>query len=418
MMHGKERFLIIRYLLLPLFALSGHLMLPPGLTTSHSHELTLEKLLQGDPTQARLLESFGALVEGPASPGPLIGREVVIAAIYPELQKSRYWTDNLYALAARLEERGVRHRLLRYPSRPQEVDLQLAQLQEALTQDPDYLLFHLDSPRHVHAAEWLLSRQRPAVLLQNVTSLPLDWRDGPRPLLSTGFDHQIGTGMLARQILSFFPEDKVHYAVLTPKPGYLSLVRGDYFVGVARSLGYSGPVDRYYLRTDAEQARKAALELVRRHPDLSFIYAATTDLALGASQALVELGRCGDVMVNGWGGGESELAAILDGRLDMTVMRMNDDAGVAQAEAIWLDLTGRRDQVPLLWSGRFHLVDRYTSTQEIEHLRSRAFRYSRDLPASFLNEAESTPLIAVEEGSQPQPEAISGSGSRPGKEQP
>lgn len=413
-----KRFLIVsRHIFLVLFVISGHLLVIPEVTISQAHDLTLEKLVRGDPAQGRLLASFSAMVEGPALPGPVPDREVVIAAIYPELQESQYWTSNLYALAARLAERGIRHRLLRYPSTPQDVDFQLTQIREALTQDPDYLLFHLDSPRHVHAVEWLLSRQRPAILLQNVTSLPLSWREGPRPLISTGFDHQTGTAMLARHLLSFPTRDTVRYAMLTPKPGHLSQVRGDHFVAVATASGYPAPVERYYLLTDVELARKAALELVRHHPELSFIYAATTDLALGAAQAVAELGRCGGIMVNGWGGGENELAAVLDARLDVTVMRMNDDAGVAQAEAIWLDLTGRRDQIPLLWSGRLQLVDTDMDAMEIESLRSRAFRYSKDLPATgYLHGVDSTSPSGVAGGSHWQTGPIPGFDSRPGED--
>ena len=43
-------------------------------------------------------------------------------------------------------------------------------------------------------------------------------------------------------------------------------------------------------------------------------------------------------LINGWGGGSAELEAIERGDLDVTVMRMNDDTGIAMAEAIKWDL--------------------------------------------------------------------------------
>lgn len=74
------------------------------------------------------------------------------------------------------------------------------------------------------------------------------------------------------------------------------------------------------------------------------------------------------------GGGSAELEALQDGRLAVTVMRMNDDTGIAMAEAIKRDLAGL--PVPLVYSGEFELVTQNTTTEHIERLKQRAFRYS------------------------------------------
>ncbi len=58
-------------------------------------------------------------------------------------------------------------------------------------------------------------------------------------------------------------------------------------------------------------------------------------------------------------------------------MRMNDDNGVAMAEAIALDLQGRSGDVPLVFSGAFELVTADHDRSRIEALKRRAFRYSR-----------------------------------------
>lgn len=99
----------------------------------------------------------------------------------------------------------------------------------------------------------------------------------------------------------------------------------------------------------------------------------STDVALGAVDALKELGR-DDVMINGWGGGSAELEALSKGELDVTVMRMNDDTGIAMAEAIKWDLEGK--PVPTVYSGDFEVVTKSDSPERIEALRKRAFRYS------------------------------------------
>lgn len=338
--------------------------------------LSVEDLRRQSPDEAGRMDAFARIVQGAGSATAETVNEIVIAVIFPEEQQSQYWRRNIEALAARLQERGVRHRLERFSSAPHEVDLQLRQVRDALALDPDYLLFHLDSPRHVHIVDWLLGRERPVVLLQNVTSLPSRWKAGPRPLLCSGFDHQIGTDMLAGYFQRRFARKIPKYAMITTEPGYLSVVRGDHFVTRLVEQGMGRPIDRYHVPISFEQGYAAGLELVLRHGDLDFIYAAATDLALGAAKALGDKGLQHSVVINGWGGGASELEALQAGRLGVTVMRMNDDAGVAQADAIWLHLSGRGAEVPMLWSGQFALVEAGAEKSEIDGLQRRAFRYS------------------------------------------
>jgi autoinducer 2-binding protein LuxP len=115
------------------------------------------------------------------------------------------------------------------------------------------------------------------------------------------------------------------------------------------------------------------MRAVENDSDIRFIYACSTDVALGAADALKQLNRQ-DIQLNGWGGGTAELEAIANGDLDVTVMRMNDDTGIAMAEAIKWDLEGK--QVPQVFSGDFELVTSDDSPAVIDKLKQRAFRYS------------------------------------------
>ncbi len=133
-------------------------------------------------------------------------------------------------------------------------------------------------------------------------------------------------------------------------------------------------MSQYYTRSGRKSAQIAALDALARNPQLNFIYACATDVALGALDALREKGRLQDVRVNGWGGGAAELASIRAGEMDLTVMRINDDNGIAMAEAIKNDLDGVA--VPQVYSGRFAIVTRDTPAQRVEQLRRQAFRYS------------------------------------------
>ena len=81
-------------------------------------------------------------------------------------------------------------------------------------------------------------------------------------------------------------------------------------------------------------------------------------------------------MVNGWGGGSAELAALARGELEVTVMRMNDDNGIAMAEAIRLQLLGRDNEIPTVFSGDLALISSTTSAEDIRTLMEHAFRYS------------------------------------------
>ena len=55
-------------------------------------------------------------------------------------------------------------------------------------------------------------------------------------------------------------------------------------------------------------------------------------------------------------------------------MRMNDDTGVAMAEAIKWDMEGKT--VPIVYSGNFEIVTSEISKSKIEQLEKQAFRYS------------------------------------------
>ena len=58
------------------------------------------------------------------------------------------------------------------------------------------------------------------------------------------------------------------------------------------------------------------------------------------------------------------------------IMRINDDNGVAMAEAIKYDLEGKTNQVPTVYSGNFVLIEKGIDLSELRKLRSKAFRYS------------------------------------------
>jgi autoinducer 2-binding protein LuxP len=188
-----------------------------------------------------------------------------------------------------------------------------------------------------------------------------------------GFDHVKGSLLLADYFKQRFAGDQTKYSVLYFSEGYVSDARGGTFIEQMDAQKSFNLATSYYTKANRESGREATLNAMQQHPDVDFIYACATDVALGATDALREIGKT-DVIVNGWGGGSAELDAIQRGDLDVTVMRMNDDTGVAMAEAIKWDL--EQKPVPQVYSGSFELVTSEDSTQRIDELKSRAFRYS------------------------------------------
>ncbi|UTW13860.1 substrate-binding domain-containing protein [Marinobacterium rhizophilum] len=351
-------------LLMPLHAFSGEDYTP------------LDDYLQQHPEQTALMAQFADVVSGPAvaltQPQT---RPVRIAIIYPAFQVSDYWRLSIKAFEARLKELNIRYELQVHLSSLDEDPAVLAtQLQESLDREPDYLVFTLGALIHRQLIETILAHKKTRLIVQNVTTPLQDWSAHP-PFLYVGFDHQAGTRLLAGKMLTGSTRPQ-QYAMLYSSHGYISQLRGDTFIRLGNNSQEVRLLGSYYTDNDRDLARAATLQELDRHPDLNMLYACSTDIALAAIEALRLRGKLDQVLLNGWGGGEDELEAIRRGDLDLTVMRMNDDNGVAMAEAIKAELEQRTDQVPQVFSGEMVLVTKDTPEAELQALTVKAFRYS------------------------------------------
>ncbi|WP_434341003.1 substrate-binding domain-containing protein [Motilimonas cestriensis] len=212
------------------------------------------------------------------------------------------------------------------------------------------------------------------LILQNITTPVLQWQDTP-PFLYVGFDHARGSQTLS-QYFKEKTQSQGDYGVVLWSPGVISETRGQSFIDDITQTSSLRMVQSYYTQASRQSAYRSAINILTQHPQVKFIYACATDLALGVLDAIREKGLADKVMVNGWGGGEQELTALQQGKLDVTIMRMNDDNGVAMTEAIKLDIAGKSAMVPQVYSGDFALVTKKTSQQELDKLKAIAFRYS------------------------------------------
>ncbi|SDG96840.1 substrate-binding domain-containing protein [Roseospirillum parvum] len=337
----------------------------------------LEHYLGLEPGRRAISEGFAAQVAADTPPvvAALPPSPLRIAIIYPGNQVSDYWRRSVAALTARLEQSGLPYTLdSHFTAAGTEVRRQEAYIMEALDHDPDYMVFTLDALRHKTIIERIIGRGGTRLILQNITTPLKDW-EGYQPFLYVGFDHATGARMLADHLIER-TGGQGSYAVFYGPPGYVSQMRGDTFIRHIESGSDLELQATYYVGFDRAKARRAALDLLRESPDTSFVYACSTDIALGVADAIAELGLGDRVLVNGWGGGSAELAALAAGDLNVTVLRMNDDNGVAMADAIALAESGRAGQVPTVFAGQMALVTEQTDAATLAALTRHAFRYS------------------------------------------
>ena len=331
-----------------------------------------------DPIRKGKIQAFEGIVQNSAPPvlKQSEDREILISVIYPGKQASDYWRRSVSSFEGRLKQASVRYRISSLFTEPgTEIRQQEKFIRQEVQKKPDYMIFTLDALRHKTVIERIIGRNETKLILQNITTPVKAWNDSP-PFLYVGFDHEVGSKLLADEYIKI-TEGTGSYALFFGPPGYVSQMRGDTFLNYVKMNSALKMIRSYYVGFNREKSKKAALSLLAEQPDLKFIYACSTDIALGIIDALKELNLLGKVLVNGWGGGSSELDALRAGELDFTVMRMNDDNGVAMADAVVLDQNGNAANVPTVYSGEITLVTAAMPHPKIDALKLRAFRYSQ-----------------------------------------
>lgn len=328
------------------------------------------------PQQLKISQEFIKKVHTPSSKIEVSqNTPIKIYMVYPGEQISDYWKRSKQSFEERLKELGIKYQLKDYFTKPKiETHKQVSALYKALEDDTDYLIFTLDTKKHFKFISTIVNKEKPKLILQNITT-PIKNLGDKHPFLYVGFDHTFGTKLLANEYLQQIKEDGT-YAILYGPQGYVSKMRGDTFISFMKKNSKMKLLDSYYTDFNKQKAKLATYDLLKNHPQIDFIYACSTDIALGVSEVLKEKNLLGKIKVNGWGGGSSELDAILQNELDFTVMRMNDDNGIAMAEAIKLDLENKKEQIPLIFSGEFQLIKKGIDTKALQNLKRKAFRYS------------------------------------------
>lgn len=300
---------------------------------------------------------------------------IKIAFATPLKQVSDYWRRSIDSFKGRMNEIGLKYKISEFSTKIAEARKLRESIGLALKTKPDYLILTLNNKGDEAIISRLLVQKKVKIILQNITRINKNWED-TQPLIYIGFSHKLGARKLAQKYREVFRKKKnVKYAMLYYTVGsQVSKYRGDYFNSIIRRKTNFRLVSEFYTSGDRAKSRRATLKIINKHPDVDFIYACSTDIAFGVLDALKERGLKKKIVVNGWGGGTSELKSILKKDLDFTVMRMNDDNGVAMAEAIRLDLLAKK--IPQVYSGKMVIVGQETSLLKISSLQKEAFRYS------------------------------------------
>lgn len=342
-----------------------------------SDYFSIKEYNENHPKQKIIGENFTKIVKADGLPiKPGIQKETVtISFIYPGEQVSDYWRRSIISFKARMDEIKLSYNLKEYFSKPVvDYRIQEKQIKSALQENPDYLVFTLDVKKHKRIIERIIIKRTPKLILQNITT-PLKSWEGKQPFLYVGFDHAKGSKLIADYLITKTGANG-KYAMLYFSRGYVSEMRGDSFIDYLNNKSQLKLVSSYFTDGDRSKSKRATHQIMTEYPDIKFIYSCSTDVALGVIDAFYEQSHYASIIINGWGGGSSELGAIENSVMDVTVMRMNDDNGVAMAEAIKLDIEGREKQVPTVFSGDFALIKKGIAREKIETYKNRAFRYS------------------------------------------
>jgi autoinducer 2-binding protein LuxP len=302
--------------------------------------------------------------------------KIKIYMVYPGNQISDYWRRSKSSFEKRLQQLNINYELLDHFTKPGiEISKQAIALQHAMKNRADYLIFTLDAKKHLKFISSISQNNKTKVILQNITT-PLKVLGSNQVFLYVGFDHASGTKLLAKEYVKQISKKDAKYAIMYGPKGYVSYMRGDTFKEYMNKNTKFQLIDSYYTNFDKQKAKAATLDLLKNHKDIDFIYSCSTDISLGIIEALKEKNLIGKIKVNGWGGGSDEIDALQRKEMDFTIMRMNDDNGVAMAEAIKLDLENKEQEIPLIFSGKIVLLKNDITSGTLKKLKAQAFRYS------------------------------------------
>jgi autoinducer 2-binding protein LuxP len=331
------------------------------------------------PEEKDKLDALRAIAAADAVPISVpVEKRIKIAFVYPSFNLSEGWARGALAFERRLQELNIPHKIDEYGSTDQDHQRQASHVDAIIAAgDYDFVLY---GPTEIAVQKAQTERMLAAglpVMIWNYTTPLKDW-EGEENLLSyIGFDHAEGAEMLCAWTLER-TGGVGEFAVMRFIPGFIDDQRNGIFVDCVERGGMKNVYD-HFSDGDNEKAYQGTQSTLTAYPDIVMIHAGNTAAALGAVTAARERGVAQSLIINGWGGGQSELDAILEGGLNVTPLRLQDDFGVFPAEMIKMFLEGKRAQIPLIGAGEYSLVDDTFTKAQQDAATTYAYRYSKTL---------------------------------------
>lgn len=309
-----------------------------------------------------------------------VDEPIQIAFFLPSMEISDAWARLEGGLTGRLDELEIPYEITEYLTTPDQHNEQASQVEQVLA-NPDAFDYAIFAP-----TEWEAQKSHVQRLAAEIPTFAYNvaypfhdlWGTDESPISHVSFDHEVGAQLLCEWAIEETGGEGT-VALLRFVRGLVDNLRSDTFGDCVEANSDMEVVIDYETDGDREKAFTGGNTVLTSNPDLSFMHAASTAISLGALAAQQERGVTDDVILNGWGGGSEELAEIIDGNMDVTVFRIQDDWGVAGAEMIKLHLEGREDEIPGIVSPGMIIIDHTWTEEEIEEQTEFAFRYSGDL---------------------------------------
>lgn len=338
---------------------------------------TMLEYFEEFPDEATKLENLRAVVSSDAVPISVeVPDTVRIGFVYPSFNLSEGFARGAIAFEKRLRELEIPFQIDEYGSTDQDHQRQSAHVDAILAADYDFVIF---GPTEMGIQKANIKRMMDAgipVMVWNYVTPFKDW-GSDQPLSYVGFDHAEGAKMLCAWTLER-TGGVGNFADMRFIPGFIDDQRNGIFSDCVEEGGMTKVYD-HFADGDSEKAYQGMLSTLSAYPDVVMVHAGNTASALGMAQAATERGVEGTILMNGWGGGQTELDSILAGALNVTPLRLIDDFGVFPAEMIKLHLEGKADQIPLVAAGEMRLVDDTFSAADMVEAQLYANRYSGTL---------------------------------------
>lgn len=348
-------------------------------TKSEQESWTMLDYFELNPDEKVKLDELRAVVTADAVPIDIELDRQFIAFVSPSFNLSEGFARGRIAFEKRLQELKIPFQIDDYGSTDQDHQRQSAHVDAIIAAGTERYSFVVFGPTELGIQKANIERMIEAglkVVLWNYTTPLKDW-EGKQPLSYVGFDHAEGANLLCDWTLER-TGGQGNFAVMRFIPGFIDDQRNGVFSDCVERGGMVNVYD-HFAEGDNEKAYQGTQSTLTAYPDIVMIHAGNTATALGAATAAVERGVAGKILINGWGGGRSELDAILAGSLQVTPLRLADDFGVYPAEIFKLLLQGKEDRIPLVGAGDYILVDDSFSAQDMLDSTEFAFRYSQTL---------------------------------------